>query len=101
MSSSPSNFGSSSSSSVSSSTPHSSVEENYAPLWRCVTKVSKRGEGGSENNTKFKCNYCNIDFNGSYFRVRAHLLLIKGLGIRACSHVKNRADVLSEFFLGL
>ncbi|XP_028062259.1 uncharacterized protein LOC114265639 [Camellia sinensis] len=44
-----------------------SGDEN-APLWGYVTKLVKRGEGGS-GNTKFKCNFCDIEYQGSYSRV--------------------------------
>ncbi|XP_028063908.1 uncharacterized protein LOC114267118 [Camellia sinensis] len=71
-----------------------SGDEN-APLWGYVTKLVKRGEGGS-GNTKFKCNFCDIEYQGSYFRVRAHLLLLTGHGIRVCATVKNKSNLLSE-----
>ncbi|KAJ9552369.1 hypothetical protein OSB04_016414 [Centaurea solstitialis] len=49
---------------------------NQPPLWDNVTKLEKlAGLGGS---WKFKCNFCNESRQGSYSRVRAHLLGIKG-----------------------
>ena len=41
----------------------------------------------------FKCNFCNEVRTGSYTRVQAHLLQIKGEGIKTCTKV-SRADVL-------
>ena len=41
----------------------------------------------SGGNTRFKCNYCDENFVGSYSRVKAHLLKISGKGIRACPKV--------------
>ena len=70
-------------------------QDEHAPLQNYVTKIIKRGEGGS-GNTKFKCNICNAEFQRSYFRVRAHLLQIKNQGIRVCHVVKNKAELLVE-----
>ncbi|CAL5347327.1 unnamed protein product [Camellia sinensis] len=91
-----SSSGSLGSSAASASAPSidQSGDEN-APLWGYVTKLVRRGEGGS-GNTKFKCNFCNIEYQGSYSRVRAHLLLLTGHGIRVCAIVKNKSDLLSE-----
>ncbi|GFS40471.1 hypothetical protein Acr_00g0068760 [Actinidia rufa] len=69
-------------------------QDEYAPLWNYVTKIIKRG--GGSGNTKFKCNICNTEFQGSYFRVRAHLLQIKNQGIRVCPVVKNKTELLVE-----
>ncbi|XP_052621716.1 uncharacterized protein LOC111900873 [Lactuca sativa] len=52
------------------------------PLWYFVTKLDKlAGAGGC---WKFKCNLCSETRQGSYSRVRAHLLGIKGTGISIC-----------------
>ncbi|GAV74928.1 hypothetical protein CFOL_v3_18408, partial [Cephalotus follicularis] len=40
-------------------------------------------------NTSFKCNYCQNLYKGSYSRVRAHLLKISGVGIRASPKVAH------------
>ncbi|MCL7023250.1 hypothetical protein MKW94_023325 [Papaver nudicaule] len=56
-----------------------------APLWRHVVKLDKAPGGGG--NRSFRCNFCNTVYNGSYSRVKAHLLKIKGQGIRICSKV--------------
>ena len=53
-----------------------------APLWNYVTKLEKSGAKGG--TWKFKCNICNEDRQGSYFRIRAHLLGIKNQGIAIC-----------------
>ncbi|XP_028092965.1 uncharacterized protein LOC114293132 [Camellia sinensis] len=59
-------------------------EDDHAPLWCYVTKLEKMGGGG---NTRFKCNYCQQEYRGSYFRVKAHLLKLSGNGIRVCPKV--------------
>ncbi|CAN6925853.1 unnamed protein product [Brassica oleracea] len=53
-----------------------------APLWNYVTKLEKSGAKGS--TWKFKCNICNKDRQGSYSRIRVHLLGIKNQGIAIC-----------------
>ncbi|KAJ9561019.1 hypothetical protein OSB04_006179 [Centaurea solstitialis] len=53
------------------------------PLWDNVTKLEKLA-GGAGGSWKFKCNFCNESRQGSYSRVRAHLLGIKGFGISIC-----------------
>lgn len=43
------------------------------PLWTYIT----RGSGGKTiggGNRSWTCNFCKIKFNGSYFRVKPHLL---------------------------
>lgn len=39
-----------------------------------------RGSG----TKRWKCNYCNLRYNGSYSRVRAHLLGFPGVGVKSC-----------------
>ncbi|PKA62754.1 hypothetical protein AXF42_Ash018962 [Apostasia shenzhenica] len=56
-------------------------------LWKYVEKLEKENFGGG--NTKFKCSYCNLTYNGSYFRVRSHLLKISGNRIRCCPKVTS------------
>ncbi|KAI8550646.1 hypothetical protein RHMOL_Rhmol06G0123300 [Rhododendron molle] len=82
------------SSSTGSATSKPVDHDENAPLWDYVTKLIKRGEGA--NNTKFNCNLCNLEFQGSYMRVKAHLLLTKDKGIRLCSVVKERSEFLVE-----
>jgi len=40
-----------------------------------------------------KCNLCDFSFNGSYTRVRAHLLQLKGEGVRSCPKVSSSKHV--------
>jgi len=53
-------------------------------LWRYVSKLRKTP--GDENNM-IKCSLCDFSFNGSYTRVRAHLLRITRGGVRICANV--------------
>ncbi|KAJ0083366.1 hypothetical protein Patl1_30501 [Pistacia atlantica] len=39
-----------------------------------------RGSG----TKRWKCNHCNLRYNGSYSRVRAHLLGFSGVGVKSC-----------------
>ena len=63
----------------------SSAEIAAAPLWKYVTRLEKTSVGGG--NVSFKCNYCEKTFNGSYSRVKAHLLKLPKFGIQACAKV--------------
>lgn len=43
--------------------------------------------GGFDRGTgtkRWKCNHCNLRYNGSYSRVRAHLLGFTGVGVKSC-----------------
>lgn len=62
------------------------------PLWRYVTKIERLGVGGG--NCKWVCNFCNQEKQGTYTRVRAHLLQITGNGISTCKEVGM--DSISE-----
>ncbi|KAJ1426311.1 Ribonuclease H-like superfamily [Sesbania bispinosa] len=62
------------------------------PLWAYVTMLQNKKEGGG--NASWHCNYCNIIYKGSYFRVKSHLLKEKGHEIAICSQVSN--DCLEE-----
>jgi len=44
-------------------------------------KDKKTLDGG---NYMVNCSLCDFEFNESYTRVRAHLLKIKGKGVRVC-----------------
>ena len=46
-------------------------------------------ENGSDvsGNYEIKCNIYDFTFNGSYTRVRAHLLKMTGKGVRVCQKV--------------
>ncbi|KAJ8433601.1 hypothetical protein Cgig2_016531 [Carnegiea gigantea] len=47
--------------------------------------VSVFGEFDKGSGTKrWKCNHCNQRYNGSYSRVRAHLLGFTGVGVKSC-----------------
>ncbi|CAO2149939.1 unnamed protein product [Urochloa humidicola] len=60
------------------------------PLWRYVEILeSTKGQGA-----KVKCRFCNHLFQGSYSRVKAHLLNISGFGVRVCRVMT--ADVLEQ-----
>ena len=61
-----------------SSDQHNNQDDN-APLWRYVTREAKLGKGGG--NVAFQCNFCRQIYRGSYYRVKAHLLKIKGAGL--------------------
>lgn len=57
-------------------TQGSTTSIDQPPLWDYVTKLEKLV--GAEGCWKFKCNLCSETRQGSYSRVRAHLLGIKG-----------------------
>ncbi len=50
-------------------------KDETKPLWRYVSNLRKTLGGG---NNMIKCSLCDFSFNGSYTRVRAHLLKITG-----------------------
>ncbi|GJU92024.1 hypothetical protein Tco_1304447 [Tanacetum coccineum] len=56
--------------------------QDQPPLWEYVTKLEKQGAAGGV--WKFQCNLCSETRLGSYSRVRAYLLGIKGSGIAIC-----------------
>jgi len=47
--------------------------------------ILRKTPGGG--NYMVNCTLCDFEFNGSYTRVRAHLLKIKGEGVRVCPKV--------------
>ena len=59
-------------------------EDETKPLWRNVSKLRKKTSGG---NNMIQCSLWNFSFNGSYTRVRAHLLKLTGAGVRSCPNV--------------
>ncbi|KAL5134361.1 hypothetical protein HKD37_03G007538 [Glycine soja] len=59
-------------------------DDDTKPLWTYVTKIKSVGGGG---NYEIKCNICDFTFNGSYTRVRAHLLKMTGKEVRVCQKV--------------
>ncbi|KAG5556909.1 hypothetical protein RHGRI_007221 [Rhododendron griersonianum] len=74
---------------MSSSTGASSAPKTAegSVLWQFVTKLDKFG--GKGGNFKWKCNYCGVTKNGSYTRVKAHLLKVTGEGVAACEVVTS------------
>ncbi|XP_038999122.1 uncharacterized protein LOC120124534 [Hibiscus syriacus] len=62
-----------------------SQNENLSPLWNYVTKIEKRETVGGTWN--FRCNICGETRNGSYTRIKAHLLQIRGEGVAICKKV--------------
>ena len=67
---------------ISSATNQVEQEDETKLLWRYVSKLRKTTSGG---NFEFKCNIC--EFNGSYTRVKDHLVKISTIGVRVCSKV--------------
>ncbi|XP_038709954.1 uncharacterized protein LOC120004739 [Tripterygium wilfordii] len=76
-----------SSSGNSSATVGSSTDDTNAnyPLWKYMIVLERIGKKGG--NVKFECKYCHKSYVGSYSRVFAHLLKIKGQGIATCNFV--------------
>ena len=50
------------------------------PLWKYVKNTEKTG-GRIGGNAKFECVFCAQIINGSYSRVKAHLLKISNAGV--------------------
>ena len=50
-------------------------------------KRSEINKGGG--NVAFQCNFCKQTYKESYYRVKAHLLKIKGAGVASCTKVTN------------
>ena len=74
----------------SNSEPSSDQQNNQddnAPLWRSVMREAKLGKGG--RNVAFQSNFCRQIYRKSYYRVKAHLLKIKGVGVASCTKVMN------------
>ena len=55
--------------------------DDTKPLWNYVSKI--KGLSGGGGNFEVRCNFYEIVFNGSYTRVRTHLLKITGKGVRS------------------
>ena len=75
-----------SSNSESSSDQQNNQNDN-TPLWRFVTREENLGKGGGI--VAFQCNFCRQIYKGSYYRVKAHLLKIKGARVASCTKVTN------------
>ena len=72
----------------SNSEPSSDQQNNQddnAPLWRYERRKLSKGGG----NVAFQCNFCRQIYKGSYYRVKAHLLKIKGSPVASCTKVTN------------
>ncbi|XP_066342489.1 uncharacterized protein [Miscanthus floridulus] len=54
------------------------------PLWKHVVLLEKAVAGG---NAVWRCKYCNLEYKGSYSRIKSHLLRITGGGIKICTAV--------------
>ncbi|CAO2830648.1 unnamed protein product [Amaranthus hypochondriacus] len=50
--------------------------------WKHVSVIGRFEKGSGTK--RWKCNHCNHSYNGSYSRVRAHLLGFNGLGVKPC-----------------
>ncbi|KAF3960345.1 hypothetical protein CMV_014932 [Castanea mollissima] len=50
--------------------------------WKHVTVFGGFDKGSGTK--RWKCNHCNLRYNGSYSRVRAHLLGFTGVGVKSC-----------------
>eukprot|EP01018_Ginkgo_biloba_P015612 Gb_00740 [translate_table: standard] len=53
--------------------------------WKHVSVFGGFDKGSGTK--RWKCNHCNIRYNGSYSRVRAHLLGATGVGVKSCPAV--------------
>ena len=85
---------SSSKSSVASSGTKSLEQDDHTPLKKYITYLEGRSKGGG--NAKWRCEFCKMEFQGSYFRVKAHLLKISGQGIRVCAKVDEARRRVSK-----
>ncbi|XP_057956504.1 uncharacterized protein LOC131149774 [Malania oleifera] len=50
--------------------------------WKHVSVFGAFDKGSGTK--RWKCNHCNLRYNGSYSRVRAHLLGFTGVGVKSC-----------------
>jgi len=71
------------------SIPNQAIEQKdeTKPLWRYASKTTRKIPSGE--NDMFKCSLRDFELNGSYPQVRAHLLKIKGEGVRICPKVNS------------
>ncbi|GAU32553.1 hypothetical protein TSUD_218110 [Trifolium subterraneum] len=61
--------------------------DNNNPLWAYVTVLQNRT--ATKANARWKCNFCKDEFNGSYYRVKSHLLRQNNKGIAICAQVTS------------
>lgn len=55
--------------------------------WKHVSVFGGFDKGSGTK--RWKCNHCNLRYNGSYSRVRAHLLGFTGVGVKSCPSIDN------------
>ncbi|XP_056692174.1 uncharacterized protein [Spinacia oleracea] len=65
--------------------PTTTKVDESSPLLKYATKVEKTGKGGG--STQVLCLVCGSTYQGTYTRVKAHLLEIKGKGVGPCQDV--------------
>lgn len=53
--------------------------------WKHVSVFGGFDKGSGTK--RWKCNHCNLRYNGSYSRVRAHLLGFTGVGVKSCPSI--------------
>ncbi|AQK58065.1 hAT transposon superfamily protein [Zea mays] len=58
-------------------------EDEKKLLWRYAEILERTGKGLG-GNVRIRCRLCNHVWNGSYSRVKAHLLEIPGFGVKFC-----------------
>ncbi|KAF3782256.1 hypothetical protein EJ110_NYTH34785 [Nymphaea thermarum] len=63
--------------------------DSAQPLWCYVNKLGK--DSGGDGNIIFSCKFCFKHFTGSYTHCKAHLLHIKGHGIRPCKEISKES----------
>ncbi|CAO2045269.1 unnamed protein product [Urochloa humidicola] len=66
--------------------PH---DNERKPLWRYVELLENTGKGDG-GNKKSRCRLCNFIINGSYSRVKAHLLKVPGYSVRFCPEASDQ-----------
>jgi len=66
--------------------------------WKHVSVFGGFDKGSGTK--RWKCNHCNVRYNGSYSRVRAHLLGFSGVGVKSCPAIdrslKESFQILEE-----
>ncbi|CAO2814660.1 unnamed protein product [Amaranthus hypochondriacus] len=61
--------------------------------WKHVSVFGGFDKGSGTK--RWKCNHCNLRYNGSYSRVRAHLLGFSGVGVKSCPAIDK--SIRDEF----
>ena len=69
--------------------------------WKHVSVFGGFDKGSGTK--RWKCNHCNSRYNGSYSRVRAHLLGYSGVGVKSCpaidKSIRDEFRILEEEYL--